>query len=368
MSLNKLQVAVAENICTSDMPTTCSSKMLEGFKSPYDATVIKRLKDQGAVITGKIEIDEFNIGTGEKMTESIISSGAYFIVGSDTDGSLRLPAANCGMVGYKPTYGAVSRHGLISYAGSFDQIGAITRTVSDAALLISAIAGFDEFDATSNPNFKLDLSGIREFNAGNIKGKKIGIPREYARDIEPLNAVVETYKSMGAEFVDISMPLTEYALPVYYIISSAEASSNLAKFDGLRYGYRTKNFSDVDSLYINSRTEGFGEEVKKRIIMGTYVLSSEHYAEYYKKARIAMFMMKEEFKAAFEKCDIILTPVCDNRHTVPANIAGLPAISVPCGKNQNNKYVSFQLIGKRFDDANLLGFARMFESESGEIK
>ena len=347
MDLNKLKVAVADNICTKDMLTTCSSKMLEGFKSPYDATVIERLKKYGAEITGKLEIDEFNIGTGEKLAESIMSSGANFILASDSCGSLRLAAAKCGMVGYKPTYGAVSRHGLISYASSFDQIGAIAKTVSDAALLISVISGHDESDAITNIDFKLDLSCVNNFN---IKGKKIGVPFKNAGK----NTILETYKSMGAELVDISLPLSSnYGLPVYYILSSAEASSNLAKFDGLRYGYRTENFSDIDSLYINSRTEGFGDEVKKYIIAGMYVLSAEHYDEYYKKARIAMSMIKDEFKAAFEKCDVILTQIIDNKDTVPANIAGLPAISLN----------GFQLIGKKFDDVNLIGFANAFERE-----
>jgi len=354
-----------------DMLTTCSSKMLTGFIPPYDATVIARLKDQGAVITGKIEIDEFNMGTGAKMTEALNSGNYKFILGSDTDGSLRLSAARCGMVGYKPTYGAVSRFGLISYAGSFDQIGAITRNVSDAALLISAVAGRDEADATSSPDFIPDFSNIENFD---VKNKKIGIPKEYAGNIKPLNKIIETYKSMGAEFIDVSLPLTEYAVPVYNIISSAEAYSNLSKHDGLRYGYRAKNFDEnsFDSLYINSRTEGFGDEVKKRIIFGTYVLCKENYESYYKSARVAMAMLREEFKAAFEKCDVLLTPVSpgnsfdSTEFTVPANLAGLPAIYAPSASNP----AGFQLIGKKFGDVELLGFARAFEREDngGETK
>ena len=327
-----MTVAVADNICTADMPTTCASKMLADFKSPYDATVVARLKEQGAIIVGKANMDEFNICPSIKIAETVASGCVRFTLASDTCGQIRIPAANLGLVGYKPSYGAVSRLGLLSYSNSFDQIGAIARNVSNAALLISAVSGHDESDATTNPKFIPDFSGIDNFN---IKGKIIGRIND-----------------------NIFLPTAEYAASIYAIIASAEASSNLAKYDGLRYGYRTANFkeNDVDSLYINSRTEGFGEEVKRLIIAGTYVLSSENYDAYYKRARVAMAMLREEIKAAFEKCDVILTPV-SLETAVLANIAGLPAISLP----QN-----IQLIGKRFDDANLLGFARALEIERGD--
>lgn len=422
-----LPIAVKDNICTFDMPATCASKMLADFKPPYDATVVSNLREQGAVIMGKTNMDEFAMGSScensyfgashnphdlTRMTGGTSGGSAAAVaagmtplsLGSDTGGSIRQPASYCGAVGYKPTYGIVSRYGLLAYAGSFDTIGTITRTVSDAALLAHSIAGHDTMDATSVPKTILDysnlsniLSNIEQFD---VKGKKIGVPKEYFHgnigNITGLNedirtavmSAAETYKFMGAELIDISLPLTEYCLPVYHIIAAAEASSNLAKYDGLRYGYRAKDFDgkDIESLYVNSRTEGFGTEVKKRIIAGTYVLSAGNYDIYYKKARIVQSMIRQEFKSAFEKCDIILTPVTPNIafkigekrvttesyesyltdiYTVPVNLAGLPAVSVPCGKDGNNMPVGVQLIGKRFDDGNLFGFARAFERESG---
>jgi len=310
-----------------------------------------------------------------------VSAGSSVIaLGSDTGGSIRLPAAYCGLVGYKPSYGVVSRYGLLAYAGSFDQIGAIARTVSDAALLASVIAGHDAMDATSDTKFAPDFTGIDSFN---IKGKKIGILKECHEDLseeiqKEIYTTHEIYKSLGAELIEISVPLIKECLSIYYIIAMAEASANLAKYDGIRYGYRAEKFDDMDSLYINSRTEGFGNEVKRRIWLGTYILCAENYERYYKKARLAQAILREQYKAAFEKCDILFTPVspvtvpkfgikpgaemCDmlDRCTVPVNTAGLPAVSLPCAM-KNGLPVGFQLVGKWFDDASLLGFARAFE-------
>lgn len=403
-----LPVAIKDNICTHDLPTTCASKMLEKFRSPYDATVITRLREQGAVILGKTNMDEFAMGSGLKESAfgrvcnphdagrvpggsssgsgaAVAAGSALFALGSDTGGSIRLPAAFCGAVGYKPTYGAVSRYGVVGYACSFDQVGPIARTVSDAALLTSAIVGHDPMDATSHPSFIPDFSTVEAFS---VKNKKIGILKEcfegVSEDVQKaLNLAIQTYTSAGAEVQEISIPLIKHSLSIYCIIALAEASSNFAKYDGLRYGHRSDHFDDIDSLYINSRTEGFGTIVKQRIWTGTYILSAGNYDRYYKKARIAQAMLRDQFKKIFETVDVIFTPVSPitapkygeqltdsisclmDQCTVPVNLAGLPAIAVPCGKDNNQLPIGFQLIGRRFEDASLLGFARVFEKETG---
>ncbi|KAI4452976.1 glutamate--trna ligase [Holotrichia oblita] len=377
-----LPVAIDDNICTVDLPTTCASKMLTGFRPPYDATVVSRLREQGSIILCKTNMDEFGIGSYSGAAETVAEGYIPFGIGSDSSGSVRLSAAFHGLIGYKPTYGAVSRHGLISCSGSLEQIGIITRTVYDAAILASVIAGYDAKDATSNPEFIPDFSGIENFD---VKGKKIGIPKEYftddmSKDIyDAFNRCTEVYKSLGAELVDISLPNTKHCLPVSKIITAAEASSNLAKFDGVRFGYRTGNYDDIDSLYINSRSEGFGEEIKLLIILGTYLLSSGNYDKYYKKAKIARTMICEDFKEAAKKCDVILTPVSHQNvvktgnasitaNTVSANIAGLPAISMFCENDKDGSPINMQLIGSKFDDANLLGFANAYEREANITK
>ena len=407
-----IPVALKDNICTLDLPTTCGSKMLENFRSPYEATIISRLRDCGAVILGKTNMDEFAMGSSTETSffgavrnphdltrtpggtsggsaAAVASGMAPCSLGSDTGGSIRQPAAFCGLVGYKPTYGAVSRYGLIPYAGSFDQAGPITRTVADAALLAAAIAGYDPMDATSEPGYAPDFSDIIEDRAFSLKGRKIGILKECFADglSDEIRAAVmsaaETYKKLGAEIVDISIPAIEHSLPVYYIIALAEASSSLARFDGVKFGYRSADCNDSDSLYINSRTECFGAEVKKRIILGTYILTADNYEAYYKKARIVQVMLREQFKSAFETCDAILSPVTPGAApkigekeknpaklylndicTVPANIAGLPAVSVPFGKDGGGLPIGVQLMGRRFDDARLLAFARALERET----
>ena len=405
-----IPVAVKDNICTKDMPTTCASKMLSNFRPPYDAGVVTRLREQGAIILGKTNMDEFAMGSSCETSfygatrnphdlervpggssggsaAAVAAGSAVVALGSDTGGSIRLPAAFCGAVGYKPSYGAVSRYGLLSYASSFDQIGPIARTVTDAAMAVSAIGGWDAMDATSSPKFTPKFSEIENFS---LKGRKIGIPREYFSEgigDDVRKAVIEraeACRSLGAELVDISLPMVKHSLSIYYIIASAEASSNLAKYDGIRYGYRAEGFEDLDELYTKTRTEGFGDEVKRRIMLGTYVLSSGYYDAYYKRARIAQAMLRDEFKRAFEQCDVILTPVSPNTAfrigeriddpiamymtdicTVSVNIAGLSAISVPCARDSAGLPISLQLIGKRFEDGELLGFARAIERETG---
>jgi aspartyl-tRNA(Asn)/glutamyl-tRNA(Gln) amidotransferase subunit A len=389
-----LPVAVKDNIATKDFPTTCASKMLENFRPPYDAEVVSRLRNAGAVILGKTNMDEFAMGSsgassyfgavknprpepsgaiGPGVSPGGSSSGSAAAVaacstplalGSDTGGSVRLPAAYCGIVGYKPSYGTVSRDGLFAYAGSFDQIGPLARTVADAALLAGAI-------------MDRPLSLNTQFNA---KGRKVGVLKEFPC----VDRAVEIYKALGAEIVEISVPLIEYALPIYRIIACCEASSAFAVYDGVRFGGgpprtvaadaagREDGLSEIDRLYINARTEGFGAEVRRRIWLGTYMLSAGKYEQYYKKARVAGAMMREAFDGAFGRCDVLLSPVSltgppclgekqYNRAdccTVPANICGLPAIAVG----------NTQLMGKRFDDADLLGFAHVLEQNGGGVQ
>jgi aspartyl-tRNA(Asn)/glutamyl-tRNA(Gln) amidotransferase subunit A len=388
-----IPVAVKDSICTRDMRTTCASKMLEDFRPPYDAEVISRLKKNGAVIAGKTDMDEFSMGsTGETSyfarenkkgrvnnpydikrvpggsssgsAAAVAAGSAAIALGADTGGSVRLPAAYCGLVGYKPTYNIISRNGLIAYAGSLDTIGTLARTVSDAALLAGVIGDFK--------NLK-----FLNIDAFDLKGKKIGIIKECFEDSNNLNklsGVCEIYKSLGAEISEISVPMIKNALPAYYIIAMAEASSNLARYDGIRYGFRAEKTEDPE----DSRTEGFGDEVKRRIWAGTYILSAGNYGKYYDKARKAREILRGQFDAAFEKCGVLLSPSAPDiapefgiapgadmyglfdRCAVPANLAGLPAISVPCGM-KNNMPLGFQLTGRRFGDAELLGFARAFE-------
>jgi aspartyl-tRNA(Asn)/glutamyl-tRNA(Gln) amidotransferase subunit A len=328
--MDDFTVAVKDNICTMDMPVTCSSKMLENFTPPYDATVIERLRSTCKIT--KSPMREFNLGQGANGIAKAVKSGeARFGLDSDTDGSIRRDAAEFGLVGYKPSYGAVSRFGLIASAGSFDQIGAVTHTVADAAFLISTVCGHDEKDSTTNPNFKLNCQGLDGFD---IKSAKVG--------------VLGKAESL-AEAVQISVPTAKYSLLAHNIIAYAEVSSNLSRFDGIRFGHRSSKSADsIDDLYTNSRTEGFGLEVQKNIIIGTYLLSAGNYEVYYKKARILQAMLRDELAAAFEKCDFIITP-CSDSFFVLANLAGLPAISLPCG--------NIHILGRRFDDENLLRFA-----------
>ena len=399
-----IPIAINDNICTRDMPTTCASKMLKDFRPPFNATAVSRLCEQGAVIMGKTNMDEFAMGSSGETSifgparnphdtgrvpggassgsaAAVAAGSAVLALGSDTGGDVRLPAAFCGTVGYKPTYGAVSRYGLISYAGSLDQIGTLSRTVSGAALLASAIAGHDPMDATSNPGFIPDFSGIEEFD---VKNKRIGVIKECFDQLpddmyKGINVAKEIYKSLGAIVEDVSLPMINHSLPIHYIIALAEASSGLAKYDGVRFGHRCDKFDDIDSLYVNSRTEGFGAAVKQRIWLGTYLLSGPNIDAYYKRARIAQAMLREQFKDCLAKYNVLLTPVSPitafrfeerpnnstirltHKFTAPVNAVGLPAVSLPCSKDRSGMPVNFQLIGKWFDDSALFGFARALE-------
>lgn len=403
-------IAIKDNICTNGIKTTCSSKMLENFVPFYDATVIEKLENAGAIIIGKTNMDEFAMGSSTensaiKKTKNPWdlervpggSSGgsaaavacdiAPCALGTDTGGSIRQPASFCNVVGLKPTYGLVSRYGIVAYASSLDQVGPLTKSVEDAAILLNVIAGKDEKDTTSADIPKKDyLKSIKD----DIKGKKIGVPTEFISDgiNEDVKKAYEenlnTLKELGAEIIEIKLDYAKYSLPTYYIIATAEASSNLGRYDGIRYGHRAKDFSSLDELYVKSRTEGFGDEVKRRIMLGTYVLSSGFYDAYYKRGQKVRTLIIDDFKKAFEKCDVIAIPTTPNTsfkfgektsnplemylediYTVPVNIAGLPGISVPGGFDKNGMPIGMQFISKAFDEENLLQVAYTFEKNTG---
>ncbi|MBR3888363.1 MAG: Asp-tRNA(Asn)/Glu-tRNA(Gln) amidotransferase subunit GatA [Clostridia bacterium] len=401
-----IPIAIKDNMCTKGVKTTCASKMLENFIPPYDATVITRLKEAGAIIVGKTNMDEFAMGGSTEhsaffKTHNPInlnkvpggSSGgsaaavagdlAPISLGSDTGGSIRQPAAFCGIVGLKPTYGLISRYGLVAFASSFDQIGPFAKDIEDTANLLNVIAGYDEMDSTSAKLEKIDYT---KSLINDVKGLKIGVPKEFMGDgvndevKAAVKNAVEKFKALGAEVSECSLPATDYALPTYYIVACAEASSNLARFDGIRYGYRTSNYESLDDIYKNSRSEGFGEEVKRRIILGTYVLSSGYYDAYYKKAQRVRTLVKEGYEKVFENYDLILTPTAPSvafdvgskvndplemymadLMTVSINLAGVPAISIPCGKDKEGMPIGLQLISKHFNESTLLQAAYTFE-------
>ena len=403
-----IPIGIKDNLCTKGVKTTCSSKMLENFVSPYDATVVEKLNKEGIISLGKLNMDEFAMGSSTENSAIKIthnpwdlnrvpggSSGGSaaavagdlvpWALGSDTGGSIREPAAFCGVVGLKPTYGLVSRYGLVAFASSLDQVGPITKDVKDNAMLLNIIAGHDEKDSTSYDIEKKDYTKNLEKD---IKGIKIGVPKEFFGEginievKEQLNKAIETYKKLGAIVEETSLDVAQYSLAAYYIIACAEASSNLGRFDGIRYGYRAKDYTTLKELYVNSRTEGFGDEVKRRIILGTYVLSSGYYDAYYKKAQKVRTYVKNEFDKAFQKYDVLLTPVspntafkigekCNNPMemyladicTVSINIAGVPAISLPCGIDKEGMPVGMQLIGNRFEEEKILNVAYKFEQE-----
>ncbi len=413
-ALAGIPIAIKDNICTKGTLTTCASKMLYNFKPPYSATVVEKLMAQDVIVTGKANMDEFAMGSSCENSAmhptynphnlrcvpggssggsaAVVAAGEVpLALGSDTGGSIRQPASFCGVVGLKPTYGAVSRYGLIAFASSLDQIGPFGRTIEDTAMLFDAITGHDPLhDSTS---VKTPFEGQTRANLNpDMKGMRIGLPKEYfekgiSEEVrKSVLAAAESYKAMGAEVFEISLPLSQYALPIYYILSSAEASSNLARFDGVKYGYRSPNFAEDDliSLYVKSRSEGFGQEVQRRIMLGTYVLSSGFYDAYYKKARAAQRKIKEEFATAFEKCDVILTPVAPTTAyeigsrttnplemyagdicTVSLNIAGLPGLVQPCGFDANKMPVGMQLIGPHFGEQKLFNAGLAFEQASG---
>ncbi len=389
-SLTGIPFGLKDNICTKGIKTTCASKMLEDFTPVYDAFVSEKLKDEGAVLLGKMNMDEFAMGSSNENSAFKIpknpidntrvtggSSGgsaaavagdlAAFTLGSDTGGSIRQPASFCGVVGMKPTYGSVSRNGLIAFASSLDQIGPITKNIYDNAIVYNAISGHDPLDSTSNS--KTGSVNLDNLSNG-VKDIKIALPEEFlGKGIDPevKNSILEaakTYEKLGARVEYVSFKTIDYALPAYYIISSSEASSNLARFDGVRYGYRTKDYETIEELYKKSRSEAFGREVKRRIMLGSYALSSGYYDAYYKKSLQVRSLIKDEFNQIFSKYDVILSPVAPTTaykigektenalemylgdiYTVPVNIAGVPALSLPCGVDKNNMPIGLQLIG-----------------------
>lgn len=407
--LEGIPAGIKDNICTKDIKTTCASKMLYNFEPPYDAFVMKKLNETNTPVLGKLNMDEFAMGSSTensyfKKTHNPFdlnkvpggSSGgsaacvsadeAIFALGSDTGGSIRQPASFCGVVGLKPTYGLVSRFGLVAFASSLDQIGPLTKDVTDSAMVLNAIAGHDKYDSTS---FDIKHPDYTKALVNDAKGLKIGVPEDYVGDgINPdvkkaiLNAI-ETYKALGAEVEYFKLAASKYALPAYYIISSAEASSNLARYDGIKYGYRTENFTDITSLYKQTRSEGFGSEVKRRIMLGTYALSSGYYDAYYKKAQQVRTIIRNDFENAFEKYDIILTPTApttaftigekttdplqmylEDICTVSINIASVPAMSLPCGFDSNGMPVGMQLIGRAFGEETIFKAAYTFEQNT----
>lgn len=397
-------IVIKDNICTEGIETTCASRMLKGFIPPYSATAVKRLQKAGAIIIGKANMDEFAMGSTTEtsffgavknpydITKSaggssggcaaaVAARQAFCALGSDTGGSIRQPSAHCGVTGFKPTYGTVSRYGLIAYASSMDQIGPIAKNVSDCAALFDVIKGKDRLDGTS-----ADLestSALHSLNA-DVKGLKVALPTEYLKkyiDTDTYASILNAakkFEEMGAIVEEITLPLIDYAVPTYYIIASAEASSNLSRYDGVKYGYRSNDFSNLPELYRNTRNDGFGKEVKKRILLGTFVLSSGYYDAYYDKALRVKALINQGFDRIFDKFDIILSPCTtataprlgesltdplkmylSDIFTVSSNLAGLPALTVPCGADRNGMPIGMQLIGKRLCDSTVLntGFA-----------
>ena len=410
-ALAGVPVSIKDNMVSLNDPSASCSKILDGYIGIYDATVVTKLKEADAIIIGKTNMDEFAMGGSTKTSyykltknpwdtskvpggssggaaSSIASQQCFISLGSDTGGSIRQPASFCGVVGLKPTYGRVSRYGLMAFASSLDQIGPLAKNVEDIALAMNVIAGYDDYDGTVK---NIPVPDYTEFLGKDIKGVKIGVPKEYFVDGMNENVksimmdALEKLKEAGAELVDVSLPHTKYALPTYYILAPAEASSNLARFDGIRYGYRSKNAKDFNDLYVKSRSEGFGSEVKRRIMIGTYVLSAGFYDAYFKKAQKARALIKADFDKAFETVDMIFTPVAptpafsldavktplelylEDIFTLSANLAGVPGLSIPAGMTEGLP-VGIQLLGKHFDEGNLIAVGSTFEKIRGEWK
>ncbi len=403
-------IVIKDNINKIGTKTTCSSKLLENYESVYNATVVEKLESEDAVIIGKANMDEFAMGSSNENSAfgvvhnpvdfervpggssggsaaSVKANQCFASLGTDTGGSVRQPASLCGVVGLKPTYSRVSRYGVVAFASSLDQVGPLTKTAEDSALMLEVLAGYDEKENTSSkkpvPEYSKNL-------AQSIKGKKIGIAKEYfalGMNSEVESAVknaIEFYKQNGAEIVEVSLKNIDLALSTYYVLSSAEASSNLGRYDGIRYGVRAKEFDSLEDLYIKTRTQGFGKEVKRRIMLGNFVLSSGYFDAYYKKAQKVQQLLKQEFDECFKKCDVLLSPVSPttafkigekmNDHismylsdiyTVPVNVVECPAISFPCGKDSKGLPIGLQLIANKFDEQTLFDLASYFEKHNG---
>jgi aspartyl-tRNA(Asn)/glutamyl-tRNA(Gln) amidotransferase subunit A len=402
-------VAIKDNICTSGIPTTAASRMLKNFVPPYDATVIRRLETAGAIVIGKTNCDEFAMGSSTENSAfgpsrnpwnpeyipggssggsavAVAAGMAPLALGSDTGGSIRQPASLCGVAGLKPTYGRVSRYGLIAFASSLDQIGPIARTAYDAALALSVLAGPDPRDATASQEPMPDYTAAL---TGDIRGLRLGVPRKMLEQgVEDsvrgcFYRALEVFRSRGAELIDIELPHAKYAIATYYIVATAEASSNLARFDGVRYGFRASGARDIRTMYEKTRSEGFGPEVKRRIMLGTYVLSAGYYDAYYLKAQRVRTLVRRDYDEAFQRVDAVVMPTSPTAafkigervedplqlyltdvFTVSANLAGLPAFSVPCGLTPNRLPIGLQMTGRPFDEPTLLRIGDAYERDT----
>ncbi len=405
-------VAIKDNITIRDLPTTCASKILENYIPPYTATAVERLRQAGAIVLGKTNLDEFAMGSSTENSgffvtrnphdltrvpggssggsaASVASGMALIALGSDTGGSIRQPASFCGVVGLKPTYGRVSRYGLVAFASSLDQIGCFSKTVRETAQVLETISGFDHYDSTSAD------AAVDEYTKGldqTIKQTRIGVPAEYfVPGMDPevktkIEASIKMFEGLGCEIEQITLPHTEYAIATYYLIATAEASSNLARYDGVRYGFREAGASSLQEMYRRTRMEGFGKEIKRRILLGTYALSAGYYDAYYLKALKARTLILQDFQKAFERVDVVLTPTApsvafkigekvadplsmylSDIFTITCNLSGLPGISIPCGKNSDGLPIGLQLMANHFQEALLLRVAHHFEKARGFV-
>ena len=408
-TLTGIPIALKDLLCTKGVTTTCASHILHNYVPPYDATVVEKLRDAGAVFTGKTSMDEFAMGSSTETSyfgitknpwdleripggssggsaAAVVADECIAAIGSDTGGSIRQPAALCGVVGMKPTYGRVSRYGLVAFASSLDQIGPFTKDVEDCAIMMNILAGYDPRESTSVP---VDVPDYRQFLSRGIGGWKVGIPKEYfieGIDAEVKDAIQQTIKvieGMGAKCIEVSLPHTEYCLAVYYIIAPAEASSNLARYDGVKYGFRSLDGRDLMEMYKKSRSAGFGAEVKRRIMLGTYVLSSGYYDAYYKKASQVRALIKQDFDEAFKQCDVLLTPTTptpafkigektddplqmylSDIFTISTNLAGIPGMVVPCGFTRAGLPVGVQFLAGHFEEGKLIQIAAAYEKNA----
>jgi aspartyl-tRNA(Asn)/glutamyl-tRNA(Gln) amidotransferase subunit A len=402
-------VAIKDNMCTQGITTTCASKILENFIPPYDATVVTRIKGQGGVLLGKTNMDEFAMGSSTENSRFMVTRNPWNLdlipggssggsaaavaadeciaaLGSDTGGSIRQPAACCGVVGMKPTYGRISRYGLVAFGSSLDQIGPITKDVEDCAILLNGIAGYDPLDSTS---IDLPTPDFCKALVKDVKGWTLGVPKEFfVEGMDPeveeqVGAAIRTLEGLGARVKEITLPHTGYAVATYYIICTAEASSNLARYDGVKYGFRASEAKELVEMYLETRSQGFGPEVKRRIMLGTYVLSSGYYDAYYRKASQVRTLIKEDFEKAFTTCDVIITPTAptpafrlgekvqvplqmylSDIFTISVNLAGVPAISIPCGFSKGGLPIGLQIIGRQCEEERIIQAAYAFEQNT----